>query len=248
MKCCFAEACQNRFVLVDALDQEYVEDVVLENAHEILIREQRDDVLVLYHGTGKSLKMMVYGADKQLGEFCGNGALGAAAYLFKTYCQHEPFYLETPYGFVDLMKQEDGTFSLRLPPVRLLLNPQFVRKQQLFGLHYVEMMEPHLVMEGQLSDEELFMMGRKINAHKDIFPLGINVNAFHVLGENRLFVKTYERGVQRLTKACGSGSIACAAFSKKEGQLFVSTPGGELEIFLNKDSILLKGAASFCDI
>lgn len=77
----------------------------------------------------------------------------------------------------------------------------------------------------------------------DIFPLGINVNAWHILKKGSIKVKTYERGVQRLTQSCGTGSMSCASVYATSGLVSVSTPGGDLKITLEKNGIELQGPA-----
>jgi diaminopimelate epimerase len=136
-----------------------------------------------------------------------------------------------------------------LPPASFALNQAFIADVEAYknlgGVCFVDMLEPHLIIQEALMDEELLLIGRKLNQRVDVFPHGINVNAWHLLENGHLFVKTYERGVQRLTRSCGTGSVSCAAFCKSRGNMFVSTPGGELAITMHKEGIELKGPAFF---
>lgn len=251
MKYHLAEACQNTFVLFDCLDSSAVDDAFLHMVHHCLAEEGRDDALILMDGKAQDdafyARMIVLGLDGTLGEFCGNGARACAAYLFEHYPMVRNFFLVTPHGVHPLAKHGERTYSIKLPPARFQLNEKFIASREHFnaecGLHYVEMIEPHLIVERKMSDEDLFSLGRKLNQKKDLFPLGINVNAWHTLNDETLYVKTYERGVQRLTQSCGTGSMSCASFYKKLGKVHVSTPGGHLEIQLGQDGIELKGAA-----
>ncbi|MBS0652873.1 MAG: hypothetical protein JSR39_05010 [Verrucomicrobia bacterium] len=275
MKYHLAEACQNTFVLFDCLGlskerpgqletaqtelhtpstswKGSVSESLLDWAHSCLQNEDRDDALILVEdrrqGEDLYARMVVLGLDRNLGEFCGNGSRACAAYLFAKYPHFKKFFLVTPFGVHPLKKWGDGTYSIKLPLPSFEINLKFIAAPEVFGMQYVEVIEPHLVIQADLDDEELFLLGKKLNQHKEIFPLGINVNAWHVIGDHHLHVKTYERGVQRLTKSCGTGSIACAASFLKQGRLKVSTPGGDLEIAIENDGVLLKGPASFFDI
>lgn len=82
------------------------------------------------------------------------------------------------------------------------------------------------VDEGMLEHEEtLIEKGRALRNHKSFAPKGTNVNFLSGLGEDRLRLQTYERGVESLTLACGTGAIASAlAWHHLQDQ-----PGGEFQ-------------------
>lgn len=243
------EACENTFVLFDCMQESAASEEFLDGALQCLHEEERDDALILINaksvGDAFFAEMIVLGLDGEFGEFCGNGARACAAYLFERYPFFQRYYLVTKWGCHLLMNHGNGIYSVKLPPARFELNDKFVAVPELFGLNYVEIIEPHLIIQKKLSDDELFSLGRELNQHKNIFPRGINVNAWYPMEDDVLNVKTYERGVQRLTRSCGSGGTACAAFYQDLGEIFVSTPGGLLEITLEKEGIILKGPAFF---
>lgn len=248
MKYILSQANNNTFVIVDIL-KEKKENLCYQQVHHILKKEGRDDALILTSSDDWSpcqkpvLQMLIYGLDGSFGEFCGNGALSCASYLFASYPFSTSFYLTTALGNLSLSKAENGKYSVDLPPVSFTLNEKFI-KEPIPGFDYAEVLEPHLLIENDLSDAELIEIGRELNSQKELFPLGINVNAWQVIGINQLFVKTYERGVQRLTQSCGSGSTCCASFYRRKGEVSVKTPGGILEVSLQKDRVRLKGKAS----
>lgn len=243
-----AEACQNTFVLFDRLEDTRLEEIFLQHAHRCLQDENRDDALILYDGQEKEghfyARLLVLGLDGQIAEFCGNGSRACAAYLSTCYPNCKGMYLNTNSGIYPLKKHGGEIYSVKLPVASFVLNTKFVADSLTKGI-YVDMLEPHLIVQEELSDEELFQLGRELNQRKDLFPHGINVNAWHEVKKDTLFVKTYERGVQRLTRSCGTGSISCASFYKTLGTVQVETPGGHLEVILHPDACELKGPASF---
>lgn len=250
MKVCLAEACNNTFVIIDCLDQTHLKDNVLHLALQRLRKEQRDDALILVDGriSGDSFsaQMVVLGLDGEFGEYCGNGARACAAYLFTHYGSYRKLFLRTGQFLHRLSHLGENIFSVTLPPVRFALNPKFVTPgSSVEPFQYVEAIEPHLVIKKDMSNEELTSIGKKLNQQREIFPLGINVNAYSVLENGSVTVKTYERGVQRLTRSCGTGSISCAAFIIREkgglGTVHVITPGGPLEIIFRENEIELCG-------
>lgn len=249
MKYCFAEACQNTFVLIDCLDQTAVDEKTFAEAHTLLKETGRDDVLILVGGrlvdNTYSAQMLVFGLDGALGEYCGNGARACASYLFANY-PYSSFSLRTSTSSQKLARLGDNQFSVTLPPVSFTPNPKFIKPgTPLSPYIYVEAIEPHLVLHKNLSDAELLQLGQELNAKKETFPLGINVNACYITPTGALSVKTYERGVQRLTRSCGTGSISCAASLKRPGPIDVITPGGPLKVIVSQEGIELCGEGKY---
>lgn len=244
-----AELNQNTFLIYDCLDSQAINPDNLEEMHHQLVKEGRDDILILMDGEKMgdqySGKVLLLGLDGEFGEFCGNGSLCCALYLYQKYPDVQHFKLITSHGEVLLNKHGNHYYSVTLPFPKFGLNPKFVTNADDFGklgdLTYVEMIEPHVVMKGALTDNELSNMGRELNAKKQLFPLGINVSAWCPIDENSIYVKTYERGVQRLTKSCGTGAMSCITTTGKEGVFKVFSPGGQTEITLSKNEVHLKG-------
>ncbi len=235
-----AEACQNTFVFFDCI--EVPPDCLFwKRAHAALLKEGRDDAIILTLEskgiTALCVKMHVLGVDGKFGEFCGNGARSAAAYLFSHYPEYKEFFIVTRRGTFPLLSLGKGIYAVHLPKVQF-------SKSKVSSIPYGEILEPHLALEKSLSDHDLCSIGSHLNQKKALYPEGINVNAWEVLNPNLIAVKTYERGVQRLTKSCGTGSSVCASlYLKEEGRVFVKTPGGPLLIRVQKEHLELIGPA-----
>lgn len=244
----FAHTNGNTFILVDALHCP-LEEVDLKALLATLVKENRDDALIL---TDKQVQgdlliatMQVLGQDGVFAEFCGNGSLAAAAFLFTSYPQFQCFALRTPHGLHPLYSHGTGIYSIVLPLPSTQINPLFIADAGAFfkeeGWTYVEMLEPHLVMHTQCSEEDLLEQGKRLNALCSIFPKGINLNVYSFTEEGDCHVKTYERGVQRLTAACGTGSIACVVASHIKTKMRVVTRDGSVEVTVYPHGIELKG-------
>ena len=252
MKYTLAEACQNTFLLFDCLNETSLDAAIYEEAKHSLEKEKRDDALILMNGVQKGptyyAQMIVVGLDGQLGEFCGNGSRASAAYFFKRFPDLKICYLLTDQGPHPIKRHSNGDYSIYLPKPSFQWNPKFITNWETFcvdygNFRYVEVIEPHVTLHKKINAQELFEWGKELNQRKDLFPHGINVNAWHV-DNGDLFVQTYERGVQRLTKSCGTGSLSCAACFKNLGHLKVITAGGHLEISQQQEFIELRGAAT----
>lgn len=154
-------------------------------------------------------------------------------------------FLANTFWLLAFAAQRGRVFQVELPLARFEPNSKFIC-HPVAGFDYVEILEPHLLIEANLSPQELCTAAEELNARKDIFPHGINVNAWHVMKDGFIYVKTYERGVQKMTRACGSGSACCAAFYRKEkGHVRVQTLGGILEVCLGDNEIALQGRAFY---
>lgn len=204
---------------------------------------------------------MIYrNADGSDAGMCGNGsrclALFAKEYGFsnnQVFNVHDSIYQATVH---------DGTYqvSIRFPDVRL---PKKIGIDKT-SLIQVYPGTEHVVVfesEDQLTDEEyLVAKGREIRNHELLSPKGSNVNFVFSMAEYTLDLQTYERGVEDLTLACGTGSIASAIahhFSTqahKSGDFCykIHVKGGLLQVSFdfNTDknlytNIELKGPATF---
>ena len=117
-----------------------------------------------------------------------------------------------------------------------------------YTFRFVDCVEPHLVTDDFFDAELLSQMGQQINSRwKERFPRGINVNCFRCIDQHRLEVLTYERGVYAITKACGTGSLACtkAAIVQKllmsDATVTIQVLGGELKMYQSNDVFWLGG-------
>jgi diaminopimelate epimerase len=105
---------------------------------------------------------------------------------------------------------------------------------------------PHVVhFVGNLDKFDVFQIGRKIRYHREFQPGGTNVNFMEVIDRHTIRVRTYERGVEDETLACGTGAVASALISSRKG--LVESPvdvrvksGETLKIYFHKTSGELK--------
>jgi diaminopimelate epimerase len=115
---------------------------------------------------------------------------------------------------------------------------------------------PHLVtFINDIENLNVHAEGKKLRYSKEFAPDGINVN-FVELKENRIYIRTYERGVEDETLSCGTGSVAAAIATSmktqsKSNSFDLVAPGGKLKVsFVKSDKntfseIFLEGSASF---
>ncbi|MFQ5559237.1 MAG: diaminopimelate epimerase, partial [Nitrospinota bacterium] len=92
---------------------------------------------------------------------------------------------------------------------------------------------PHVVkIVPEIENFDVIGIGRKIRSHKMFMPAGANVNFARILDEHTISIRTYERGVEDETLACGTGAVASAIVSSLGGAtkspISVHTRGKEI--------------------
>lgn len=125
------------------------------------------------------------------------------------------------------------------------------------GYFFLNTGSPHVVKEVKNIDQyNVLVEGRKIRQNHNLFPEGTNVNFIEKLTDQKIKIRTYERGVEDETWSCGTGSVAAALVTsilndeeKEKYQILLQAPGGNLEVSFKKggekfNEIFLKGPAT----
>jgi len=171
-------------------------------------------------------------ADGGEGEMCGNGARCVSRFAFLTGIAGPKMTFETLTGPVS-GEVEDRVVKVLMPRPRDLLLDIDLKSQQ--GWEHVDFVNtgvPHVVVHVEdILNHPVKEQGRAIRYHTHFSPEGTNANFMRAIGPDRLEVRTYERGVEDETLACGTGAIACALVSSIRGMVNspvkVKTKGGE---------------------
>jgi diaminopimelate epimerase len=190
-------------------------------------------------------KMLFFNRDGSIGEMCGNGARCISRYAYINNIAGKKMTFETGAGIVSAEILEGRLVKIMLnnPEVINLYNDIEIDGIN-YELSYIELGNPglpHAVVKynlKQADENKLREEGIKIRYYKG-FTKGVNVNFFEVLDENTVLVKTYERGVEDFTLACGTGSASTAVALMLKGYLKdnkakMINDGGELYIEVEK--------------
>ena len=203
--------------------------------------------------------MLFFNCDGTLGEMCGNGARCICRYGYETGLAGETQTIETTAGLVTGTRIDAKNYRIRLPdPVNLQYLALDVDGKKV-GCMYLELGNPgipHAVVQypglREADEQALFEFGRKLRYHP-AFPKGANVNFLEKTGENRFYERTWERGVEDFTYACGTGtgaSVYALAEKRRCGDhAEVEVKGGLLIVDIVRDGkkcrdLLLTGPAS----
>ena len=215
-----------------------------------------DGLILIETSARATFRMRYYNSDGGLAEFCANGTRCAARFAFINVIAPKRMTIETDAGVVGAEIGDRGDVTLTLP------SPQsFVRERPLdVGgtlVHgsYVMVGVPHYVvfLRDDLWSQDIAPLGRAIRQHRDLQPHGANANFVVVRDSHSIEVRTYERGVEGETLACGSGVVAsvtaAALFGRVKSPVSVLTRSGitlEVSFDLASESIenvRLKGDA-----
>ena len=190
-----------------------------------------DGLMAVEEGTqGGDFKMRFYNSDGSLGEMCGNGARCICRYGYERGLAGDVRRVETTAGLVvgTRLGPDSYRVQLNLPSV---LEPR--RDTALGPAGYVELGRPgvpHAIVRvpglQELPLEELRPRGRALR-HDPAFSKGANANLYDVLAPDHLVIRTFERGVEDFTYACGTGTGSLVALLAVLGQ--VSGQGVQVE-------------------
>ena len=189
---------------------------------------------------GGDYRMLFFNSDGSLGEMCGNGARCICRYGYENGLAGEIQRVETTAGLVTGHRIDQRLYRIRLnDPTTVRLDAPVVIDGVRYECSYLELGDPglpHAVVPypnlAQADENALRELGRKIRFYPE-FPKGANVNFCELTGEDEVFERTFERGVEDFTYACGTGTgcvvTALTLMGKVSGrQVRVNMTGGQL--------------------
>lgn len=213
-----------------------------------------DGLILIEKSETCDFRWRFFNADGSEVEMCGNGGRCAARFAFLRGIAQEKMSFETRAGVIDAEVNGD-TVKLRLTnPTDLTINRKIMIDDIPFDVNSVNTGVPHVVHFTACLDEfDVNRIGRSIRYHKEYKPAGTNANFVEVVDEKTIRVRTYERGVEDETLACGTGAVASALIAGAKGfvdsPVAVETSGGEiLNIYFQRkgeefDRVFLEGDA-----
>ncbi|HLH52378.1 MAG TPA: diaminopimelate epimerase [Verrucomicrobiae bacterium] len=209
----------NDFVLVDDRARRF--DFRREHVVRICDRHRgvgADGLIVLVPSTSSKADWawQFFNSDGSTGEMCGNGARCFARFVQKLTGLDRDLSFETIAGIITArFRGELVTVNLTAPE-DLKLNQKLPLRDGPQLLHSVNTGVPHAVLFVPDADKAMVaQLGPEIRRHSHFAPKGTNVNFVQVLGTNHIRVRTFERGVEGETLACGTGVTASALISAK---------------------------------
>ncbi len=216
-----------------------------------------DGVLLLEKSTnGADFRMRYYNADGSEAEMCGNGARCFARFAKRTAGTRDKISFETPAGRIGAELHGELVTLQMSEPNDLRMNVRLQIENEEAIVHYINSGVPHLVVPVSRIDVlDVRSKGEKMRRHKMFAPRGANVNFLEKRSPKKIAIRTYERGVEDETLACGTGVVASAlvfaATENVDGPITVLVQGGsELDVGFRREgqtfrAVTLTGPAEF---
>ena len=251
----------NDFILIDHR-QPRIREADMARLARLLCRRKfsvgADGLILIEPSDTADFRWRFFNSDGSLAEMCGNGARCAARFAFLEGIAPAVMRFETLAGPIEA--RVDGIqVAVRVtPPKDVRLDRRIEVQDQTWSLHSLDTGVPHAVLfVDDIETVDVQGLGRQIRHHPMFQPAGTNVNFAGLLADGRLKVRTYERGVEAETLACGTGATAVALVAAATGQaeppVDIVTSGGEvLTISFSgtqtsktsmPDTVFLQGAA-----
>ena len=207
-----------------------------------------DGLILIKESSKTDFKILHYTSDGNLGSLCGNGSRCAILYAYRNNIINKHTVFE---AFDGIHKAE--IINDELISMQMKLNSRIVEND--YGM-WVDTGSPHLIVETTNVDElDVRNLGRSIRYNDYYKKEGVNVNFVERTSDEVFKIRTYERGVEDETRACGTGSTASAICMNYIGKtssnkMKMKCLGGDLEVkFLKRNKkyseISITGPAKF---
>ena len=208
----------NDFLMVDNRENLLKEGEAAELAKSACPRRisaGADGVILLEKSSkaGHDFRMRIYNADGSEAEMCGNGSRCLSVFAAQIGAAKHTQRIETLAGSLSATAAADGlSAKVQLsPPSKLEVKRGVDVLGESCDLYFINTGVPHAIeFSADVSKIDIRKKGACIRYHDVFKPRGTNVNFVQLMGNNTIKIRTYERGVEDETFACGTGSAAAA--------------------------------------
>jgi diaminopimelate epimerase len=245
--------CGNDFILVDNRDgsADALMGDVPAFVRKVCTRRHSvgaDGLILIEKSASADFSWRFHNADGSLAEMCGNGGRCAARFAHMKGIASDRMTFETLAGVLKAEVHADGRVKLQLTqPTELKLDYAIRLEGRELFLSSVDTGVPHaIIITDHIGRAPVATLGRSVRYHKS-FPKGTNVDFVEIVDGEHVKIRTYERGVEGETYACGTGAVAAAVVLKAKGAtgdaVDMLTRGGETLRVYATDEVYLEGDA-----
>ncbi len=225
----------NDFILIDNMDGKVAAQDMGRLGERICRRRESvgaDGIIYVVKSERYDFGWRYFNADGGEVEMCGNGGRCVARFAYLKGIAGPKMTFETLAGPVSAEVHGRVVKELMPDPKGLELNIGLGHEAGWLSVDYVNTGVPHVVVQVEdLGGHPVFEQGRAIRYHEMFSPAGTNANFARTLDSGSIAIRTYERGVEDETLACGTGAIASALVAAARGTVTspvgVRTRGGE---------------------
>jgi len=248
----------NDFILIDHRKPLIAEEAMPEFARLVCRRRfsvGADGLILIEDSDRADFKWLFFNGDGSKAEMCGNGARCAARFAYMHGIAPARMRFETQAGIIEAAVSDINVSVRMTAPQNVQLDHHIDLESGPMKLHCVDTGVPHAVLfVDDLDQVDVRGLGSLIRHHKAFKPAGTNVNFVQKMKNGALKIRTYERGVEGETLACGTGATASALIAAMlditAAPVEIITSGGERLTILfdlkdgkTADNVFLKGPA-----
>jgi diaminopimelate epimerase len=177
-----------------------------------------DGLFLIEPSKTADFKWQFFNSDGSMAEMCGNGSRCVARYAYLNGIAGKKMSFETIAGIISAEVNDDVVKVRLTDPSSVRSVGQLIFDDRQFALDSVDTGVPHAVtFVDNLDACSVFEWGRKIRRHEIFQPRGANANFTMVIDRHKIQVRTYERGVEDETLACGTGDVASVLAAASRG-------------------------------
>lgn len=218
----------NKFIILNNIDENYTNlpKSVLDYTSKS-DNYEIDGVIFVEKSSVADFKMNYFNKDGTGNALCGNGLRCTMKFISDNkISEKKELKLEAVSKIYNCKIIDDNIISVVFPPpvkvkTNFKLKVHFQEWWELLNCSYVDCGSPHIVVfideiekpkVNSLEEVNISEWGRNIRMHKDLMPEGANVNFVKVISneQSELEIRSYERGVEGETLACGTGAVSSA--------------------------------------
>jgi diaminopimelate epimerase len=233
----------NDFIIIDNRDN-IIDKNGLSNFIAKVCRRKMSvgaDGMILVENTDSAdFKWRFFNSDGSIAEMCGNGARCVARFAYLNEIAGSKMTFETLAGIVEAEVIGERVKVKMTDPSELKTGDTIELENELVSISSINTGVPHVVIVKDSTDDvDIVKIGREIRYHDKFLPAGTNVNFVCHIKDNTIAIRTYERGVEDETLACGTGAAASAIvmanIMNMDSPLSVLTRSGEyLNVFFKE--------------
>jgi diaminopimelate epimerase len=190
-----------------------------------------DGLMLLNEKAGYDFEMKYYNSDGREGSMCGNGGRCMVKFAYHLGIHRNSYKFLATDGEHEAEIDTDGIISLKMKDVSTV--------KKFHGDFILDTGSPHYVkIVSDVMNLDVYKKGHELRYSKDFEEEGINVNFVEQISDDKIIVRTYERGVEDETYSCGTGVTAAAlvCYHNENGfnEVEVKTLGGNLSVEFNR--------------
>lgn len=247
----------NDFILIDNQELNFASEQLTKFAARVCTRRVSvgaDTLIAVEAARGSGdFYARFFNADGSEAEMCGNGARCVARWAYDTGIAKENMVIETIAGDVPAERLDKRAYRVQLNSPTVFEGDKVIQVDgKEVTVDYVELGNPgipHLVVHvpdlAMTELETIVKFARKLRNHS-AFEKGANVNFYDILSDQTVVERTYERGVEDFTLACGTGTGSTAYALTKKGlvksdPVVIEVLGGQLQVNVVENDLYLIG-------